>query len=442
MPEGLHFWKNHDAASVMLDPDNLFWGINARQNHPDVLIPPAILALYEKVKNQLKREIKEFRFGQELTAIYIDPTDRCNASCSYCYISPETRKNGRSMTQEELDRVLEKIAVHFKGQKRKQVIIFHASEPLLVKEILFNAIRRYKHVFKFGIQTNALLMEKKDVVFLKKHRVGVGISLDSFSPAVNNRQRFSREEKGNFAKAVKAIEWFKGYAGLNVITTITKFNVRDLPGLVKFLHGKKVPCVLMNPVRFTRAPIAALKPDDAVLTRCFIKAVNTAVRLSKTSSHKIIVGNFTNTLLAIIAPVARRLMCDISPCGGGRCFFTITARGDMIPCGEFTGLKQFCGGNIFTHSIPEAMQSRAFRKVRERMVEKISECKTCAFRNICGAPCPAELHSLGDMYQKAVFCEFYKNIIKFAFQVIAQDKVRYLVRSDSWSSLTYKYCLN
>ena len=76
------------------------------------------------------------------------------------------------------------------------------------------------------------------------------------------------------------------------------------------------------------------------------------------------------------------------------------------------------------------------------MVEKISECKTCAFRNICGAPCPAELHSLGDMYQKAVFCEFYKNIIKFAFQVIAQDKVRYLVRSDSWSSLTYKYCLN
>ena len=441
MPLGLNFLKNN-KNSVLLDADNLFWAINPGGSESDIFIPASVFSLYEKVKHKLSREIEEFRFGQELTAIYIDPTDKCNASCPYCYIPAKTRQSGRSMTVEELDFILNKLARHFRGSKRKQVIIFHASEPLLVKDIIFEAIQRYKKIFKFGIQTNAILMEKKDVTFLKKHRVGVGISLDSFLPSTNNRLRLSPETKGNFVQAVRAIEWFDGYKGLNVIATVTKLNVKDMPGLVKFLHARKVPCVLLNPVRFTRASMKALKPDDKTLAEYFIKAVDTAIELSSKSKHKIIIGNFTNTILAIIAPLGRRLMCDISPCGGGRCFFTITARGSMIPCGEFTGLKGFSGGNIFRDSIPKAMQSKAFKEIRKRAVEKISECNICALRNICGAPCPAELHSLGNMYQKSVFCNFYKEVIKYAFKMIAEDKIKYILRDDSLNKLEYAYNLS
>ncbi|MGQ9512375.1 radical SAM protein [Thermodesulfitimonas sp.] len=149
--------------------------------------------------------------------------------------------------------MLGKVADHFEQKKgnRKPVIVFHASEPLLLKEIIFEAISDFGHQFHFGIQTNALLLEKADVEFLKKHRVGVGISLDSANPQVNNRQRPSREGNGNFDKAVQAIDWFAGYKGLNVLTTVTRFNVSHLPELVAFLHAKKVGCVLLNPVRLT-----------------------------------------------------------------------------------------------------------------------------------------------------------------------------------------------
>ncbi len=441
MPPGINFWKN-ETDNIMLDADNLFWGVNPNQKDSDIFFPAGIFSLYEKVKDKLRQEFDDFRFGQDLTAIYIDPTDKCNANCPYCYVPASVRQNGHSMTRDELDFILDKIAKHFKAQKRKQVIIFHASEPLLVKDVIFEAISKYKKVFKFGVQTNAILMEKSDVEFLKKHLVGVGISLDSFLASTNNRLRASAETGGNFNQAVRAIEWFDGYKGLNVITTVTKFNVSDLPGLVKFLHSKKVPCVLMNPVRFTRASMAALKPEDKTMAKYFIKAVDTAMELSSRSKHKIIIGNFTNTILAIIAPVARRLMCDISPCGGGRCFFTITASGSMIPCGEFIGLKGFSGGNIFKDSILQAMNSSAFKRIRERTVEKIKECDICSFRNICGAPCPAEMHSLGNMYQKAVFCDFYKEVIKYAFKMIAKDKVKYLLRDDSSNKLEYEYSLN
>lgn len=437
MSKGLHVLKNNSQHTVF-DADNLFWAVT-KGSPTATFVPRNVITLYDRMKSELDSEMKHFRFDKELTAIYIDPTDKCNANCSYCYVPETIRHAGRSMTKEELSFILDKLKCYFKGAKRKQVIIFHASEPLLVKDIVFGAIDKYKSTFKFGLQTNATLLEKQDVDFLKRNFVGVGISLDSHIASKNNKQRPMANSGGNFTQAVKALEWFDGYAGLNVISTVTKYNFRHLPSMVKFLHEKKVPCVLFNPVRFTRVSPEALKPDEKLFAKYFIQAVNDAINLTKHSGRKIIVGNFTNTVLAIIAPQARRLMCDISPCGGGRCFFTITAAGEMIPCGEFIGLKGFSGGNIFRDGISKAMESKPFKIIRARLVENIEECNVCELRNICGAPCPAELHAYGNMNQKAMFCEFYKEVIKYAFEIIAKDHVRFVLRDEPLRDLNYKY---
>ena len=439
--------KNHRELSfsdidadwkLVLDPDNVFWGVITK-NNGNFLLPDDLIDLYKKERKHLDSEIHDFRFSSALNCIYIDPTDRCNARCSYCYIPPEIRKHGTQMNGEQLKTIMEKIAGYFKNAKKKPVIVFHAAEPLLAKDILFDAIKKYQKNFLFGLQTNAILLEQSDVEFLKKHRVGVGISLDSYDPNTNNRQRASMKGTGNFAKAVQAIKWFNGYEGLNVISTVTKFNVSQLSDIVEFLHGKKVGCILLNPVRLTQKPSLGLKPDEKMFAGYFIDAVDKAMELSKKSGRQIVIGNFANVILAIISPTARRMMCDISPCGGGRTFLTVTADGDMVPCGEFIGLKEFAGGNIFETSISEAMNSESFKKIRARIVEKIDECNMCDFRNICGAPCPAELHARGNMYQKAEFCEFYKEIIKYAFKLIAEDKVKYLLREDALKQLKYEY---
>ena len=440
--KGLIYSEINEGKGLVLDPDNVFWGIFDRDTNGNSLIPREIISLYEGLNDNLDNQMRNFRFSANLTALYIDPTDRCNANCPYCYVPLEIRRKGRSMTKEELFFILKKASLYFKGQKRKAVIIFHASEPLLVKDIIFAAIEKFAKEFKFGLQTNATLLKREDVEFLKKHRVGVGISLDSSLPKVNNRLRPIAGGDGNFKNALQAIEWFDGYSGLNVITTITKFNVRNLPGIVKFLHNKRVPCVLLNPVRLTQKNSRSLKPDEEIMLKYFIQAVDTAMRLSKGSKRRIIIGNFANIILGIVAPNARRLMCDISPCGGGRCFLTVTARGEMIPCGEFIGLKNSSGGNIFKSGIEKAMQSKPFKNIRSRIVEDIPECSICAYRNICGAPCPAELYSFGNMRNKAIFCEFYKGIIRHAFKLIAQGREKYCFRPEGLSNLKYAYTLS
>ncbi len=435
---GISFSNIDSDWKLALDPENIFWSVLPRSNG-DFMLPQNLIDLYKKEMKHLDTEMHNFRFNEPLNCVYIDPTDRCNANCPYCYIPSKIRKQGTQMTAEELDIVLSKIVDHFKKVKKKPVIVFHAAEPLMVKDILFGSIKKYHRKMLFGIQTNALLLEKEDVDFIKKYRVGIGISLDAATAAVNNRSRVSRKGEGNYKKAVQALDWFKGYEGLNVICTVNKYNVNKLADLVKFLHKKKVPMVLLNPVRVTQKRSDKVKPDDRIYAKNLIKAIDTAMDLTRKTGRQIVIGNFANVLLAIISPTARRMMCDISPCGGGRTFLTVTADGAMVPCGEFIGYKEFSGGNIFKTSISKAMESKPFKEIRARMVENIDECDTCDFRHICGSPCPAEMYARGNINKKAVFCDFYKEMIKHAFKMIAQDNVKYLLRKDSLANMKYEY---
>ncbi len=435
---GISFSDIDKDWKLALDPDNVFWGVIKRDNGNFVL-PDDLIELYKKEMKHLDAEMHQFRFNEPLNCVYIDPTDRCNANCPYCYIPSKIRKQGTQMNAEQLDITLGKVAEHFKGSKKKPVIVFHAAEPLLVKGLLFDAIKKYHGKMRFGIQTNALLLERPDVDFIKKYRVGIGISLDAPTAAVNNLSRVSGKGDGNFKKAVRALNWFNGYEGLNVICTVNKYNVDKLSSLVEFLHKKKVPMVLLNPVRLTQKRSEKVRPDDMLFAKNLIKAADTAMALTKSTKRQIVIGNFANVLLAIISPSARRMMCDISPCGGGRTFLTVTADGSMVPCGEFIGFKEFSGGNIFRTSIEAAMSSKPFRKIRARKVENIEECDICDFRHICGSPCPAEMYARGNINRKAVFCDFYKEIIRHAFKMIAEDNVKYLLRKDAMNQMMMEY---
>ena len=435
---GITFSDIDENWKLALDPDNIFWGVLPR-NNGDFRLPHNLIDLYKKEMKHLDTEMRDFRFNEPLNCVYIDPTDRCNASCPYCYIPSKIRKQGTQMTSGQLDTVLSKIVDYFKNVKKKPVIVFHAAEPLLVKDILFEAIRKYHGKMLFGIQTNALLLEREDVDFIKKYRVSIGISLDAATEDINNLSRATGKGKGNFKKAVQSLDWFGGYEGLNVICTVNRYNVDKLSDLVRFLHRKKVAMALLNPVRLTRKPSLKVKPDDMVYAKNLIKAIETAMGLTKKTGRQIVIGNFANVLLAIISPTARRMMCDISPCGGGRTFLTVTADGAMMPCGEFIGFKEFSGGNIFRTSIEKAMNSRPFKEIRARMVENMDECDTCNFRHICGSPCPAEMYARGNINKKAVFCDFYKEIIVYAFRMLAEDNVKYLLRNDFLDQMEYEY---
>jgi uncharacterized protein len=295
---------------------------------------------------------------------------------------------------------------------------------MLNREAVFAGIEQYADDFRFGIQTNATLLDDAAIDFLRDHGVSIGISLDAATAAIADRTRSNWDGRGVYRQVVDAMDRLKGYPGWSVICTVSQENLRHLSRLVDFLHRREVPTCLMNILRCTLPRSRGVKPDDARAAKYFLEAVDRTHALYEQTGRKLIVGNYANILLAIIAPAARRLMCDISPCGGGRCFFALAPNGDLFPCSEFIGLESFCGGNLFRDDIPAVLESEPFRRVTGRKIEQIDPCGRCAIRHFCGSPCPAEAHELnGGMQKVGAFCEFYEEQVRHAFRAIADDRV-------------------
>jgi uncharacterized protein len=416
----------HPDYVAVIEPHTAFWALVDRDKLADVALGGDLLKAYQKKAGQFAREMDVLRFGLTPSAVYFNPTERCNLNCTYCYIPEKMRRKGQHMSRERLLEALGILKRHFRATVPKGVlpqIVFHGAEPMLNREAVFAGIEQYADDFRFGIQTNATLLDDSAIAFLRDRDVSIGISLDASTAAIADRTRTNWEGVGVYDQVIDAMNRLKGYPGWSVICTVSKENLRYLVKYVDFLHKHEVPTCLMNILRCTLPRSRAVKPDDVSAAKYFLQALDRTHELHEKTGRKLIVGNFANILLAIIAPAARRLMCDISPCGGGRCFFALAPNGDMFPCSEFIGLPSFRGGNLFSDDVPSVLQSEPFRLVTGRKVEDIDPCCHCAIRHFCGSPCPAEAHEMnGGMDHVGAFCEFYEEQVRYAFRLIADDK--------------------
>ncbi|VAX17332.1 radical SAM protein [hydrothermal vent metagenome] len=416
----------HSEYMGLVDPDSAFWSLIRKEKLGDALTDGNFLKSYREKRKVFLKEMDTLRFGLKPSAVYFNPTDRCNLNCSYCYISENIRRGGEHMSTEKLIEALGNLKSFFSetiGDETKPQIIFHGSEPLLNKSAVFAGIEKYKDDFLFGVQTNGTNLNDEAIAFLTSNNIGIGLSLDSHRSEVADSTRKTWSGESVFQSVVDTLEKLKGYPNYNVICTATANNMEDLPGIIEFFHSMEVPACMLNPVRITMPGGRKVKPEDHRLAEYYLKALDKSHELYKKTGRKIVVANFANIVLSIVAPLARRLMCDISPCGGGRCFFAVSAKGDMYPCSEFISLDEYKGGNIFEGDIQSAFNSFAFQKVIGRTVEDITPCKQCAIRHYCGSPCPAEAaEAHGDINLPGGFCELYEEQARYAFRLIADGK--------------------
>ncbi|MBF0155286.1 MAG: peptide-modifying radical SAM enzyme CbpB [Magnetococcales bacterium] len=429
----------HPTWMAVLGPETAFWSLVQKERLADVLAKPELLLdAYRGQRQGFQDEMAQLRFGLKPSAVYFNATDRCNLDCTYCYIPGDLRRNGAHMSGERLVQALDLLKRYFAasmGDKaRKPRIIFHGAEPLLNRAAIFPGIDAFREDFQFGLQTNSTLLDDAAIDFLTSRGVSIGLSLDGPEAEVTDRTRTAWNGGSVHAAVLDSLRRLADYPALSVITTVTASNLDRLIDLVDLLHTMKVPACLLNPVRCTLPGARSIKPDDALLAKALLAALERTHELYRATGRKLVVANYANILLAILAPTARRLMCDISPCGGGRAFFAVSASGDIFPCSEFIGLDAFRGGNLFQDDIPAVLQSAPFRLVTQRDVERFAPCNTCAIRHYCGSPCPAEAHEMnGAMEKTGAFCGLYEELVRHAFRVIADGRENDFLW-DAWDS--------
>uniref|UniRef100_A0A7C5EU11 Peptide-modifying radical SAM enzyme CbpB n=1 Tax=Desulfobacca acetoxidans TaxID=60893 RepID=A0A7C5EU11_9BACT len=417
----------HPMYVALIEADTAFFSLVPREAVLDYLLGVDLPRSYLNKEAELKKDLDNVRFGLLPLAVYFNPTERCNLNCSYCYLPASQRRSGIDMPAPRLLEALGRLEDFFRSLLPPEVLpqlVFHGSEPLLVREAVFQGIEAFSRSFRFGVQTNATLLDREALQFLVSREVSLGLSLDGAVAEVADRTRRTWGGSGVFPQVVRVLEELGDYPHLNVIVTVTRENLEHLPALVAFLHERGVTNALFNPVRGTQPGGRELMPSAEELAPAFFTALEQAAKLYEKTGRQLVVGNFANLLLALVAPSARRLMCDISPCGGGRTFFAVAASGEVLPCSEFLGFPQFSGGNLFDTPLGEILESPPFRQIKTRRVEDFSPCHRCAVRHFCGAPCPAEVFALtGNLHQPPPYCQFYHLQARYALKIIGEGRL-------------------
>ena len=113
----------------------------------------------------------------------------------------------KNMTMETFETLCQRVAEHNTGDE--PFISFHGGEPLIRPPEFFDEAmtlaKRYIPTARFGLQTNAILLNQEFINVFRKHGVRAGTSLDG-PKLINDARRIDHKGRGTFDRVMKGIE--------------------------------------------------------------------------------------------------------------------------------------------------------------------------------------------------------------------------------------------
>ncbi len=181
-----------------------------------------------------------------LHVIYLYLTNECNQRCSHCWINPslEGRYRGEQPSLDDYRRFIDaSLPLGLKFVK------LTGGEPLLRDE----TYPLIEYLSQLGIsttlETNGMLIGRKEAEFLKEHQVVVSVSLDGATAAVHERRRGL---EGAFERTWSALEVMTELGiPVTVVTAVSHSNREEVPEILELLRGLKKDAPLgfkVNPV--------------------------------------------------------------------------------------------------------------------------------------------------------------------------------------------------
>jgi len=330
---------------------------------------------------------KPSRFSDILRPIvFWNITYKCNLKCIHCYISAGQYDDRYELTTEEARRVAEetvKIGI--------PLVILSGGEPL-VREDFWEIVEPManKQRPKLSLSTNGTLITRDIAHKLASYGfVYVGISIDSIVPA---RHDYFRGVKGAFEAAVRGIKnSLEAGIDVGIRTTITKFNVDEVPAILKWAHDngiRRVSLYILDTVG-RGAFIKDLLPSHDQLKKLAHVLIDEARKYADDMEILVVRAQFMGFYIASLLAKNReeflqyiKMLDAQGNCG--RKSISIYPDGEVKPC-QFIDWVSL--GNLREQSLSEILRPDNEKLKPFINIEKYlrgERCGKCPFRRICG----------------------------------------------------------
>lgn len=385
----------------------------------------------------IKGEIRRARLVDRLTlrTVALNLANNCNFSCSYCFANHgQYDQPGLEMTDDVAKKAVNLLFKNVSLNHQKRVAIaFFGGEPLLkwnlIQEIVgFAEKNRPKNTkLHFLLTTNASLLGKDKIKYLKKHRFSVMVSIDGPRERHNANRKFA-DGIGTYDLILPKILAANKIVPLTFRATITNDNL-DLVRIVR--HFKKLGAKMIT---FGLDNDHLKKENYARIRQSYQKLANMYYKDIMANEYYEIT-NFTEILLQFVFRERK-----VSHCNAGLSYLGVAADGSLYKCPRFTGNVKHKFGEVDDTKKVISSQKIFKADLGNNAGSRNPACFKCPFVFLCGGLCHYDLFKKGKTeaeiipeqckLRKAIFLEVIKLYVKLPegtkrkFLVIVTDSLK------------------
>lgn len=376
--------------------------------------------------------ISENITGLKPSCIVVKTTQDCNLRCKYCYTEGGSKK--RDMSPDMVVKFFDQAVI---DNGSPMTCIFHGGEPLLRPKLIDETIeklnsRYYGPRIKYQIQTNATLITDEAVQLIKKHHIGVGVSIDG-NKSLNDHTRYYPDCSSSYENVVKGMnKLHENGISFGILALITKFNVNNLTDILDWCtrHGiERMGFNLFTPLGYGRDE--NLSADQAELIRNVKKEIDWLIEHNEQSLQSGDKFFYEREIEAmadrVLRPQGYGYMCKSIPCGAGRNHLALDVDGSINVCDCFYEMDDYIIGNINTQSLEECLKNPIIAEFQSRSIDKLKGCKNCDIKDICHGGCPGSnvlfMNGKEGLYTKSVICDYFYEIYNYLIKKLKTERI-------------------
>ncbi len=376
------------------------------------------LLFTEDVYEDYIKEVKSRKTVVKALCLHI--AHDCNLACRYCFAGEGEYRGERSLMSAEVGRAALDFLVHNSGNRHNLEVDFFGGEPTMNFEVVKEIVRygrsleeEYDKHFRFTLTTNGILLNDEIVEFANKEMDNVVLSIDG-RKEVNDYMRPTRNGKSSYDIIMPKFIRFadsRNQQKYYVRGTFTRNNL-DFSEDVIHLADAGFEQISMEPVvGLDEEPYAIREEDLPQIFQEYDRLAREMIKRHKEGRW----FNFFHFMIDLTGGpcVAKRL----SGCGSGTEYLAVTPWGDLYPCHQFVGEKDFLLGSVFD-GIRHPELCDEFRACNVYTKKK---CRDCFARFYCSGGCAANSYKfhgrIDDAYDLS--CEMERKRVECAIMIKA-----------------------
>lgn len=357
-----------------------------------------------------------------IKAVCLNIIHDCNLRCKYCFADEGEYKGKRKMMSVEVGKKAIDYVLAKSGPRKNIEIDLFGGEPLMafnnIKEIVDYGRQQekiYNKNIRFTMTTNATLLDEEKMEYLDKNMGNIVLSIDG-RKEVNDKVRVRCDGSGSYDSILPKIKEMVSKRDKSkqyyVRGTFTRENT-DFFNDVLALANEGFEEISIEPVVLPDEHDLSLREEDLkTIYGQYDKLYDEMLKRHKEGN------GFKFYHFNIDLKGGPCVYKRISGCGAGHEYVAITPDGEVYPCHQFVGNKDFLLDNIYNENFNNEL-SKDFRKAH---IYNKPKCKECWARFYCSGGCQANNFNFnGDMnIPYEIGCKMQKKRIECAIALKAK----------------------